>query len=120
MKRSQFRRLRDNTIRLESQPYDYVPSRRTPRLNGGFGWAFCQLGSTLNAATGSWPSITPTSVNGVTLYRPSTNTNGSQVLNSIQTNATIYNWRSVTWNASKTTIVLLQGNGTWSILDQDC
>ena len=115
MKRQVVRRLKSATTRIESQLYDFLPQRRTPRLGAvSLGWAFCQLGNTLNAATGSWPDITPTNTTA-DLYRPKS---GSLV--QMATNASILNWRNVTWSASKTTVVLLQGDGSWSVLDQDC
>lgn len=79
------------------------------------GWALCQLGSSLGPATGTWPSLTPTTQTGVNLYQP---LGGSLV--KIASSQKIYNWRNVTWAASKTTLVLVAGDGTWAVEDQDC
>lgn len=107
------RRIKAATSRIESQPYDFQPGRRTPRLTATSTHGWCQLGSSLNAATGTWPSITPTTTTA-TVY---INVNGS--LSSIGSK-TLYNWRNVSWSANKTTLVLPNGNGTWDIDDQDC
>lgn len=111
------RRVKQATVRTEKAPYDFRNPVRTPRLGAQAGWALCQLGGSLNAASGSWPSITPTNASGVSIYRPNTTRTG---LTEIQTNATVQNYRNVTWSASKTTYLLPSGNGAWCVIDQDC
>jgi hypothetical protein len=70
---------------------------------------FCRLASSLGPATGTWPSITPTTQSGVTIYQSGA---------SLGT-ATVYNYRNVTWATGKTTYVTLSG-GIWKVVDQDC
>lgn len=108
------RRVKAATVRIEQQIYDYASAVRAPRLLASVATGYCQLNSTLNAASGSWPSISPTNTSGVTIY-----TGGGGSLNSIATNAHVYNYRNVTWNSGKTTFVVQQG-GVWHVIDQDC
>jgi hypothetical protein len=116
--RGAVRRIKGATSRVENQPYDFMPETRQPRLGGGVGYGYCQLGATLAAATGTWPSITPQTVTGVTVYRPQNAS--SPALASVVSNAKVYNWRNVSWDASKTSLVLLNSVGGWDIIDQDC
>lgn len=88
---------------------------------GGAWWAwapsqpgYCQLPSSLGPATGTWPSLSITTLGGVTVYVPV-----GSVLASIGTQ-TIRNYRNVTWAASKTTVVEPRLDGAWEIRDQDC
>lgn len=112
---SAVRRIKGTVTRLEQQPYDYVPRTRPPRLGGASGHGWCQLSSSLGPATGTWPSLTPTTASGITIYRKSGNS-----LAAIPGTFTLYNWRNVTWSANKTMLVLPNGDGTWDIIDQDC
>lgn len=107
------RRLRSTIQRVEQQPYDLTSGRRPPRLSGSQGHAWCRLGGSLAAATGTWPSLTPASTT-VTAYRSS---GGS--LTSLGT-VTIYNWRNVAWAASKTTYLVGNPDGSYDVVDQDC
>lgn len=109
------RRLKAAATRLENQPYDPGAAYRPPRLGGPSGHGWCQLASSLGPATGTWPSLTPTSVTGVTIYREQ---GGSLV--ALSGTFKLYNWRSVTWSAGKTTFVVPNGDNTWDIVDQDC
>lgn len=112
---SNARRLKSAVQRTEQEPYDFTSTRRLPRIGavGGHGW--CQLGSTLNPATGSWGSITPTSQTGITIYCLIDGTPTA-----IPGTHKVYNWRNVTWAPSKTTYVVPNGDGTWDVVDQDC
>lgn len=111
------RRLKSTIRRVEQQPYDTRTPVRKPRLGGGGGGTsdgYCQLASSLGPATGSWPSITPTTTGtGVTIYTATSSglvSIGGQV---------IYNFRNVTWSANKTTYLTFENN-IWKIVDQDC
>lgn len=78
-------------------------------------WGLCQLSSTLAAATGTWPSITPQTQSSISIYEPA-----SGSLSLISSSSVIYNWRNVSWAAAKTSYVTKGLDGTWSIVDQDC
>lgn len=104
--------------RIKQQPYVTTSGRRQPRPGVSMNWCLFQLSSTLSAATGTWPSITPTTQSNVSCYQPST-ISGSSSLQLIGT-FTVQNWRNVSWSASKTSHGVLNGDGTVTILDQDC
>ena len=109
------RRVKQATVRVEKGPYDFRSPVRTPRTGAAIasvGWV--RLAGTLSPATGTWPSLSPTSVNA-TIYR-----SVSGALVAMNGTYTVYNWRNVTWAASKTTCVAPCGDGTWQVIDQDC
>jgi hypothetical protein len=110
--RANARRIKGATARVEQQPYDYVPAVRTPRPAAGMADGYCQLSAALGPATGTWPDLTPTTTTA-TVY--SANGNGLTSLAAM----TVYNFRNVTWAASKTTYLVFNG-GIWKIVDQDC
>lgn len=112
---SNARRVKAATSRLESQPYDFLPNRRTPRLGGASQILYCQFASTVGAATGTWPNLTPGSATGVTLYR---SVNGALV--AIPGTWTVYNYYKTAFNAAKTTEVSACGDGTFQTVNQDC
>ena len=77
------------------------------------GHAWCHLASSLGPATGTWPSLTPTS-QLVTAY-----SSAGGALTSLGS-ATAYNWRNVTWATGKTTYLAANPDGTYDVVDQDC
>ena len=81
---------------------------------GGGGHAWCHLGASLGPATGTWPTLTPTSAS-VTVY---TSSGGS--LSASTGTPIVYNWHNVTWAAGKTTYLAANPDGTYDIVDQDC
>lgn len=111
--KSNTRRLHATVQRVEQTPYNLMPDRRMPRAGAGAATAYCRLSSSLGPATGSWPSLTPTSQAGIDVYIGS----GSAPVK-IGT-FTVYNYRNVTWATAKTTFLALQG-GIWNVVDQDC
>lgn len=109
------RRIKGAVNRLESQPYRFGAPVRTPRLGGASQILWCQFGSSMGAASGTWPSIAPGSLSGVTIYRP---VNGSLV--PIAGTWKVYNWYPVTFSAGKTTAVSACGDGTFQVIEQAC
>lgn len=109
------RRLHSTVQRVEQTPYNLMSTRRIPRAAGGSSHAFCQLSSSLGPATGTWPSITPTTRTGATVYA---DVNGT--LTALPGTYTLRNWRDVTWAASKTTLLLPNSSGGFNVVDQDC
>lgn len=107
------RRVKAATVRVENDPRQYVGTIRPPRLAAASIDLWCQLSASLDPATGTWPSITATSTTA-DVY---TGNDGSLTL--VQSGATIYNRRNVTWSASKTT-ALVPTTGGYAIIDQDC
>lgn len=107
------KRLKQAVLRVEQQPYQGASKPRAPRPAAGVATGYCQLGSSLGPATGIWPSITPTNRTGVSIYI------GSNSTPTLLGTFTVYNYRNVTWAASKTTFLVLQG-GVWHVIDQDC
>jgi len=107
------RRVRSTVQRTEQDPYRTAPGRRAPRLGAGPSTAWCRLSSPLGAATGTWPSITPTSQAGIDVY---VGTGSTPV--KIGT-FTVYNYRAVAWVTGKTTSLAIQQGG-WNVVDQDC
>lgn len=108
------RRMRAAVQRVEQTPHDFSPGRRQPRVGGSAVVGWCQLATTLNPATGTWPTLTPTSVT-VNVYVGS-----STGLTQVGTaGVKVYNFRNVTWAGSKTTRVEFNG-AVWEIMDQDC
>lgn len=109
------RRLRGVITRVEQTPYPFGPDKRLPRLGGASQVLWCQLPSALNPATGTWPSLTPTSVSGVTIYR---SVYGALV--AIPGTWTVYNWYNATFATGKTTAVTACGDGTFQAIEQSC
>lgn len=73
----------------------------------------CQFASTLVAATGTYPSITPSSTT-VTVYQA---VGGSLVgLGTCE----VYNFTATAFAASKTTTLGANGDGTFYVIEQDC
>lgn len=115
--RANARRLRGTITRVEQNPYQFLPDLRLPRLAGGAALGYCQLASSLGPATGTWPTITPTTATGTTIY---IGTGGaSPGLTSIGTNLTVYNFLPETWDAGKT-LELINSNGIWQIINEAC
>lgn len=79
----------------------------------GGGDLWCQLSGSLGPATGTWPSITATTATA-DVY-----TGSGASISKVQTGATIYNRRNVTWSAGKTSYLVPSGSG-YAIIDQDC
>ena len=111
------RRVKQATVRVEKQPYDFRNPVRTPRTAGGstVGVFWCQLTGTISAASGTWGSLTLGELTGQTVYRVS---GGAQV--KVSTNATIYNSWPTSFAASKTTSLQANGDGTYSLDNQAC
>lgn len=109
------RRIKQATTRSENQPYSFVGDVRTPRLGGASQILWCQLPSSLGPATGTWPSLTPTSVSGVTIYR---SVNGALV--ALSGTWKVYNWYAATFATGKTTAVSACGDGTFQTVNQNC
>lgn len=110
------RRIKEAVVRIEAQPYNFPPARsRAPRIGGSSSHFWCQLSGTLAAATGTWPSITPGTLTAQTIYSAAT---GSLV--AIAGTHTIYNWWPTSFSASKTTLLLPNGNGTYDLAEQAC
>jgi hypothetical protein len=80
--------------------------------SSGSGVFFC-LPTTLAGASGSWPSLTPSS-QSLTVYQAS-----GTSLTSMGT-ATVYNWYPASPAASKVCFVLPDGAGNYVVVDQSC
>lgn len=115
MKRGSARRIGSATTRIENQPYDYVPTVRAPRLQGGSGGFWFQPSSTLAAATGTFPSLTAGSLASQTVYSSAT---GSLV--ALSGTYTVLNWWPTSFAASKMTALRPVGNGSFEVLEQAC
>lgn len=113
--REAIRRIKGSVTRVESQPYQFGGPIRTPRLGGASQVLWCQLPSALAGSTGTWPTITPSSVTGVTIYAP---VNGALV--ALPGTFKVYNWYATTFNTSKMTAVTACGDGSFQVLNQDC
>lgn len=81
---------------------------------GGGGSVFFCLPTTLSGASGSWPSPTPGSQTGLTIYQVS----GTSIT-SVGT-ATVYNWYPATPAASKVLMVVPDGSGAFVAVAQSC
>lgn len=109
--------------RVVQQPYDFAGIVRTPRLGGGTqGTAlYCQFNSNLNAATGTWPNLTPGKATGVQIYQPSFNSNSNSYSLTTITSGTVLNYSSTTFNSGKTTEVKATTlSGVFATVVQDC
>ncbi len=120
---SNARRIVGATARLEQQPYDYVPGVRLPRLSSGSTYLCCRVSSTLNAATGTFPSLTPGNVTNQQIYEPSqnANTNAFSLAAISDTNSTVLNYTNTAFNTNSTTEVT--PSGIWNVycvVVQDC
>ena len=82
-----------------------------PLGNAGY---WCQLSSTLAAATGTWPNLTAGSLSGQTVYSSAT---GSLV--SMGT-FTVLNWYATSFASGKTTALRPTGGGDMEVIDQNC
>ena len=80
---------------------------------GGTSGVFFCLPTTLGGATGSWPSLTPSSQN-LTVYMVSGTT-----ISSVGT-FTVYNWYPAAPAASKVLLVLPDGSGNYVAVGQSC
>ncbi len=78
------------------------------------GTYFCQPGSTVSGATGTWPSLTPISFTADVYV-----TAGSSGVLSMAS-ATVYNWFPASLAASKVCFVLPDGSGTFVVVTQSC
>ena len=83
-------------------------------LEGSAGGAYFCLPTTLGAATGSWPSLTPGSQAGLTVYQAS-----GTSLTSLGT-FTVYNWFPATPAASKVLMVFPDDDGNFVAGPQSC
>ncbi len=120
---SNIRRIVGATARLEQQPYDYVPGVRLPRLSSGSTYLCCRLGSTLNAATGTFPSLTPGKILNQQIYEPSqnANTNAFSLAAISDTNSTVLNYTNTSFNTNSTTVVMSSGiSNVYCAIVQDC
>lgn len=106
MNRSAARRLKVSAIRLESQPYDFIPKRRAPRLGGPTGVQFCSPSAGINSGS---------HITGQTLY---VRTNGTTMNTNL--NATIYNNYGAAIVATKVISVSPNPDGTYSVIAQSC
>lgn len=113
--RSNARRLKQSVQRVEQTPYEFGATKRAPRLGGASQILWCQLPSSLAAATGTFPSITPSSVTGVTIYRP---VNGALV--ALPGTWKVYNFSGTALVTGKKTEVSACGDGTFQVVVQDC
>ena len=110
------RRVQEAVVRVENQPYNFPPGkRRTPRLGGFSGHLWCQLSTTIAAATGTWGSLTPGTLTGQTVYSTAT---GVQI--ALPNTYKIINWWPTSFASGKTTLLLPNGNGTYDISEQAC
>lgn len=109
------RRIKGTVGRVEANPYAFGAGPRQPRLGGASQVLWCQLTSALNPATGTWPSITPTSVTGQTIYRLQ---RGQLV--ALPGTWTVYNVYPAQFLTGKTTAVSACGDGTFQVIDQNC
>jgi hypothetical protein len=75
---------------------------------------FCQPSSAVSGATGSFPSLTPTSFTA-TVYQMQTGT-----LTSFETGATVWNGFPAALVASKVCFVTPDGAGDWVVISQSC
>lgn len=75
---------------------------------------FCQPSGTPSGATGSWPSITPTSFTA-DVYMASFG-----ALVKVATGATIYNFYAASLSASKTCSLIDNRDGTYTVIAQSC
>lgn len=73
---------------------------------------FC-LPTALSGATGSWPSLTPSS-QSLTVYQAA-----GTALTSLGT-YTVYNWFPASPAASKVALVMPDGSGNFVVVDQSC
>lgn len=108
------RRQAQAVQRLEQQVYNYVPTRRTPRTAASVGTFWCQLGSSIGAATGGWP-CTPATLSGQTVY---SSADGSLI--SLGGGWTIVNIWPVSFAANLTTCLRQVGPSKMEIIDQVC
>jgi hypothetical protein len=110
------RRVKQATVRTEKQPYDFRNPTRTPRLGGGtVGIYWCQLTTTISAATGTWGTLTLGKVTGQTIYYVS---GGGQV--ELSGTRTVYNSWPASFASGKTTALAPNPDGTFSISEQAC
>jgi len=84
--------------------------------NGGSGGVvYSMVGVVIAAATGSFPTLTPGSVTGATVYSL---VGGSPV--TVSTNATVYNQMQAATVVTKTIMLGANPDGTYSVITQSC
>lgn len=106
MNRQAARRIKGATSRLENQPYDFVPRRRTPRLSTGSAILWCSPSGGISSGG---------HISGQTLY---VRTGGTT--KDVNTDATIYNNYGSATVATKVMCVSLNPDGTYSVVAQSC
>lgn len=115
------RRLAATIRRVEQQPYNTMPERRTPRLGGGDAYLFCRVTSTLAAATGTFPSLTAGKVTGQQVYQAVAS--GSDYVPSAlpSSSSTIINFTGTSFATGKTCTVRRTGLAdVFAVVVQDC
>ncbi len=104
--------LRDLVGQLQQQ--QYAPGGGFTGGGGG-GASVCFANNlTLGAATGTWPSITPTSTTA-DVYKIVT---GALVL--VTAGATIYNFLPSATDSAKRQVLGVVGDGTFTVISQSC
>jgi len=82
---------------------------------GGGGVCFSMAGVVIAAATGSFPTLTPGSVTGQTVYSLIGGTPTA-----VSTNATVYNQMQAATVVTKTIMLGMNPDGTYSAIAQSC
>jgi hypothetical protein len=100
-------------LRAAAQTARNAFSQYQPGAGGGGVIYFC-LPTTISGASGSWPSLTPGSQSGLTVYQAQGTT-----LTSVGT-FTVYNWYPAAPSASKVAMCLPDGAGNMVLVAQSC